>query len=435
MEYKTISLNEFRQGIAGEKSFIWLLNIEAEKLWHPLVEAIKNDDHRFLAQTEYINLLLCRKQDYLIVHQIPDHAFLDYLQKLGCEIPTFLVPEAMTDIESISEKVLKDGKLMAFLKKLKYEAVFFPYAVTSLEELISKKTGIKLMSSNSKAAQMVNSKVFARQLSLELGLPVCEGEICNNPQQALEYYKKHFIGEKCVLKNAYGASGKGLYIVDDVKQLQRIVSRSKTLGLDSTCIIEKWYDEKVDLNYQLYISETGDILSFSIKEQIMAGTKYVGSVIPPRLAPLNDYYEIVKAIGNKLYQKGYWGGVSIDAIFTNGQFIPIVEINGRFSLSTYFSFFQDTFHYSKAVSKYYDVYSDPISFETNLYRAISTSVFGAKVVIYNYCLNSQDKFHTNYKYRLFLLYLGDSYTQIFLTMQQIENIIKNLTDKEQETKV
>lgn len=47
-------------------------------------------------------------------------------------------------------------------------------------------------------------------------------------------------------------------------------------------------------------------------------------------------------IGARLFELGYRGGVGIDAmILENNELIPIIEINGRFTLSTYVSFVQE----------------------------------------------------------------------------------------------
>lgn len=350
---------------------IWLLNIGAEKYWNKVNQGIiDKEEETVINRIEEINLLICREQDFIILREEPDDIYLDILRKTGFTIPNILVINEPDTLSPISELVLKDTKILRELKEISsmHEEVYFvPYAVTKMEEQIALYCGLKLPISNPDINRKINDKVFNRSIAENLGFPVCKGKLCHTVEEISEEYFKltknipYF--EKIVIKEPYGASGKGLYIVENEKNLKNILrslARIQKKDSNSQWLVEGWYSKKADINYQLNISPEGDIDVFSIKNQILRETVYLGSKTPSDLneETKNKYKIYGNKIGNILYNLGFYGVAGIDSIILNDEtIIPIVEINGRFTLSTYISFLERIFGKAKILTRYYRVVS------------------------------------------------------------------------------
>ncbi len=348
-------------GSTGTKH-IWWLNLGAEKLWNGnrpavLPKVTYHGNVRTVNRMEQLCFLLAAGGDIVIQRENPPDLLLNNCHRIGLDIPDIyiLANEGNKDNQcSISELILKDTKLLASLKNLNSKESgckieLAPYAVTHFDEKISYHSGCPLMGAGNDITAMVNSKVTARMLAEVLGLPVTEGYICHTMKE-VKAAAYHLINlpdiNSIVVKEAYGASGKGSFIVHtgkDYQMLMCILDRKSNRNKSVELIVERWYDTFMDLNYQIYIDKLGKTHYIPPKRQINDGSVYIGSEFPitDQLTECqkNYYEECAQRIGNKLWQKGYYGFASIDSIITKeGTIIPVVEINGRFSLSTYVSF-------------------------------------------------------------------------------------------------
>ncbi len=335
-----------------EYTVIWLFNIGVEKYWNSDVFTVKSaGDDTVVAHMEEMNLLITRSQDILILRDEPDSAYLDQMRAFGAEIPTIVCPAVKDEGRSISEIVLEDDDLADRIKKLvrdRDNVVFVPYGVSTLEEEISRKLDIPIFGPASADAMKVNDKVYSRRFAIEHDFPVPEGKVCTGYDELCAKAEEYLTGfGKIIIKEPHGASGKGLWVVETPAKLKStllIIKRFYDISVDREWIVEQWCDKQTDLNYQVYVGGTEDdpqIEVFSVKEQRVNGTVYTGSVIPPSFdESITD--ECVRCggiIGRDLHAVGYRGILGIDAmILSDGTLIPIVEINGRFTLSTYLSF-------------------------------------------------------------------------------------------------
>ncbi|MCL2261930.1 MAG: ATP-grasp domain-containing protein [Defluviitaleaceae bacterium] len=344
--------------------FIWLCNIGAERFWHPQDSMLKSKpDLRLINRIEEINLLLCKRQDYIILRDIPDDIYLRTAKKLGFGTPNILSPKKKGEELSISELILKDERLLEKLKEINTDNVyFFPYAVTSLEEQIADLCGFSLIGANSAICKKLNDKIFNRQIATILKLPTTEGYVCESLEDILLHYQTLVksngdIPLKVVIKNPHNASGQGMYIAENERQLKSVLSLlGRTVGAGNW-LIEKWYDKKIDINYQIFVSSDGSVNMFSIKQQFVNDTVFTGSLIPARLnerllAEIKAYSE---KIGEYLFAIGYTGIAGIDAIIVKDKIIPIIEINARFTLSTYLSFLNEKFCTENILFQYFDL--------------------------------------------------------------------------------
>ena len=99
----------------GNEVFIWLCNIGAERFWHNQINIFQdNADMSLVNSIEEINLLLCRKQDTIILRNMPDPEYLKNAEKYGFEIPNILCPQNKEENLSISELILQESLSILF---------------------------------------------------------------------------------------------------------------------------------------------------------------------------------------------------------------------------------------------------------------------------------------------------------------------------------
>ncbi|MGI6668575.1 MAG: ATP-grasp domain-containing protein [Acetivibrionales bacterium] len=347
---------------------VWLCNIGAEKYWNTVNTGVSDRfEDAIVNRIEEMNILICRKQDILILREKPDEAYLDKLESIGFDIPDILVPENPDRETPIAELVLKDEKLLKQLREIaesNEEVYFAPYAVTRIEEEIAAKCNIRIIGSPSQVNARINDKVFNRRIAEELGFPVCEGRVCNSADEIRQEFHrltKELQFQKVIVKEPFGASGKGLYVLEDEARLEpalRVIERIAWKNAGAKWLVEGWYEKKADINYQVYIAGDGSARVFSIKQQMLRGTVYIGSKIPPGLKEeeIKAIEKYGEQIGRYLYNLGYTGVAGIDAIITaDNVIIPIIEINGRFTLSTYISFLDRVMEGRKIMTRYFRV--------------------------------------------------------------------------------
>jgi phosphoribosylaminoimidazole carboxylase (NCAIR synthetase) len=353
-------------------TIIWLFNIGAEKHWNPVSTGIIDRSEDIIVnRMEEMNLLLCREQDVMILREEPDIAFLDMLRAVGFQIPTILVPESADPYTPIAELVMKDEVLKQKLRRigaLADSVYFVPYAVTRLEEQLAAECGFVIPLAASSIQAQVNDKIVNRRMAETLGFPVCEGKVCRSTEEIQAEYARltEELGfTQVIIKEPHGASGKGLYLVEREDQLSSIcmrLGRSLRKQPDSRWLVEGWYRKKADISYQLSISSDGTVDVFSIKEQVLRDTVYIGSRMPAliRAEAHADYQRYGEQIGTYLFEElGYIGVVGVDSIITDQDvIIPIIEINGRFTLSTYISFVQHVLGHRSMFARYFKVVTD-----------------------------------------------------------------------------
>lgn len=376
MSYKDISEFNLLDHIAGKTdkyTVIWLFNIGVEKFWNGDISIVRNVKEDIVVNhIEEICLLLTKVRDVLILRNNPNEKYLEEMKKRGFEIPIILTPQEQNESLGISELVLQDKFLLNQLKELsksRKKVVFVPYGVSALEEKIAQICQLEMIGGPSKISKIINNKIFARRVAEGLHYPITQGSICDDLGE-LKEKGIELLGafEKVIIKQPCGASGKGLYIVDSERKLISIIQILKRISRKSDnnqgWIVEGWYEKQADINYQIYIDRSGLVKTFSVKEQLLDETVYIGSIIPPRMSEslVKKCEECGKQIGKLLYQNGYNGIVGIDAMVTKeNDLIPIIEINARFTLSTYMSFL-DSYRKSKQLLFFYE----RISIEENV---------------------------------------------------------------------
>ncbi|MED4256813.1 ATP-grasp domain-containing protein, partial [Priestia megaterium] len=149
--------------------------------------------------------------------------------------------------------------------------------------------------------------------------------------------KKGF--KKMVIKLPYGSSGKGLKIINNEVQFQRLVNYLKRHCKEKVfLLIEGWHNIKRSLNSQFIIGNYETKL-LSITEQIInSDGVYFGTNYTPHYKDelLKNYKKQVYEISNLIQDLGYRGIIGIDSIQDQDNIIyPTIEINARFTQVTY----------------------------------------------------------------------------------------------------
>ena len=430
-----------------QEVIIWLFNIGAEKYWNAVAAGVTDrTENRIVNRVEEMNVLLCREQDVMIIRELPDEQLLEQLSDWGFSIPQFRVPAGVeTDPDTpIAELVLQDEELCAELAHLaaqRHNTVFVPYAVTEIEEKIAARCGLVIPHASSDICAAINDKIANRLLALQLGLPVCAGEICSSIAEIEEVYTRltstppYFT--KVIIKDPFGASGKGLYIIEDKTRLQALLNRLNRAARnrpESRWLVEGWYSKKADLNYQVYVAPNGEIDVFSIKQQVLRDTVYIGSVMPPELddATLTQIQAYGTTIGKRLFELGYSGVAGIDAIITdNDELMPIIEINGRFTLSTYISFVDRILGKAIRFSRYFRIQSDhKLSYRELVMKLKEADLaydHGSGRGVLLYTAGSlplrQDEATGRYTGRMFVLLCGSSREEVEALNNRLEQFV------------
>lgn len=412
--------------------FVWLFNIGAEEVWHPGTRAIADPaEQTVVNRMEEMNLLLCRRQDILVLREQPQPHFLEMLQQLGFFVPRIEVPESSDPLTPITELVLADEGLLQRLRTISEAAggaYLVPYAVTWKEEEVAARCSLTLLGADSEQCARVNDKIFSRRMAEDLGFPVTEGAVCRNETEVQEACGRIAAAAagpvRFIIKQPHGASGKGMLLVEDLSRLNAVLNVMKRFAgrnsLADGWLVERWYGKQLDLNYQIYISPEGEVTMFSLKVQQLAGTVYTGSRMPAELEKglEEEIRGCAEQLGASLFAAGYSGIASIDGfVDEDGQLFPVIEINGRFTLSTYISFVSAMLGERRFLSRYYRVVSaEPLTYASlSLLLRENGLLYGPEhregVIVYTAGTLSAARLKQGFISRIFTLIAADSWEE------------------------
>jgi len=419
---------------------VWWFNVGLDIDWDrqkaSFFRRVESSDKAAIFGMEQIMLMLARENDYVIMRRRPDESICRNIKETRKGLPNILIP-SNDGIEqnSISELILSDNKLLAALGEIakKSKTYLVPYAVTKHEAKIAELTGAELFGPPYELASWVNSKITARNISKDLNFDTAFGMECHTKKDLCEAYdmiQGKYPDTMMVLKEEYGASGKGLFFIKGEQDWNMAMHRAGKLeksGTKFNIILEKWHSVKENINYQLIISDNTHSQKnylFCLSKQDVNDGIYKGSILVKNTAQIYALYEpYTKLLGDYLYDKGYRGICNVDSIITeDGLLVPIIEINGRLSLSTYISCTTDMFCQDMTVaSAYYDVDSKIALSEINdtasQYKYNEKSQTGT--LIYSFSAGIR-------RSRLFCLFVYPSEDDILKAKLEFENILKNL---------
>jgi hypothetical protein len=295
-----------------------------------------------------MGLFLAQHPDVLILREPSDQLFLEYLSDLGFDLPIMLAVNPVDKVTPISEAILADEAVSGKLSELAVEegaCYLLPFAKTKMEEKIIAQTGLKSLGPSAAICERVNSKIYSRRIGNELGLRTVPGTECGSIaalEECLGRFASHLSERRSVvLKEAMGVSGKGLYVADTNVKLRQVIGLIKRKAKpedEVSFVMEVWIDKLKDINYQIFISPSGETRLLAIKEIVTRDGVHLGHRFPADLtaAQIACYEEAAAAVGARLFEDGFTGLAGIDSIIDReGDVYPVLEINARLNMSSY----------------------------------------------------------------------------------------------------
>jgi phosphoribosylaminoimidazole carboxylase (NCAIR synthetase) len=355
-------IGRLKQAVLGstEQPLVFLGNFEVEELWAvdelglPRVSA--GGGAAVVNSMDELALLLGGKGDHVVLKHAPDPAYRAYLEELGIDLPQVHVPATSDPGNNVTQDAVADHELVATLAGLAGSgAHLLAHGVSTVEELLSDLTGLPLAAPGAVLSKAVNSKVYSRRVSDELGIRQPRGWACDTLDQLAQAVVEAGAvldeGRHVVVKEAFGVSGKGIAVVKDARRLDRLfrmieTSAARTHVERIAFVIEEWVTKLTDLNYQFTVGRDGSVRFDFVKEAITENGVHKGHRMPARLDA--QQFEIIRStavkVGAKLAADGFYGVVGVDALVEpDGGIFPVLEINARNNMSTYQVRLQEAF--------------------------------------------------------------------------------------------
>jgi hypothetical protein len=189
--------------------------------------------------------------------------------------------------------------------------------------------GCKYINLHKDCVKKVNSKLFSFEVSPKLKGAKIIDDIKDLPQ-------------KGVLKNAFGFSARGHFLLDGTKDPTPFLAKEFAKG--HSVIYEPWVERVLDFSTQWLINEEGNIIYLGATVlQNTYGGAYLGTICGEEKVLFGKFYPFLKEhqavcldILEKVKLEGYQGNVGIDSMIykegSNEKLQPIVEINARKTL-------------------------------------------------------------------------------------------------------
>lgn len=417
--------------LSNDRTYIWICNLGVENLWDNSFDYYVNSN-LFLNNIEELSFLLAKRQDYVVLRKEPEMSYINTLRDLGFPVSQYIVLNTY-NYSMISDLITKNSK------SNRSDYCLIAYAADEKIKEYADLNGYSCLYYNNNL-QFKNNKIHIRDLLISNGINYPESFIVEDLEQLEKNFDKlRKLGfERAILKKPYGASGKGSFVIDDKKQINSCYKYYMKKS-NTPVILEGFYENASNFNYQIYINEDGKIDLFFISDQIIRQLVYSGSFFPTRLD--EKYTELItesaECIGEILYNDGIKGIVGIDGFIANDEIFPAVDINVRFTMSTYFTKLQSIFGNDL---KYQIAIRDIFVAESLTYEKLK-SIMVEKNIFYNKAERSgvfimlsgplprEKKENTNkYQGRIYSVTIADEWSQV----EQLYTSFNLLLDKLEE---
>ncbi|WP_217558785.1 ATP-grasp domain-containing protein [Paenibacillus sp. GbtcB18] len=308
------------------KQILWYMNIGDEQdgqasNYFPSVKDPQSE--KIVVQQEHQLLFLARPQDTVFFHAMPEPAFLDYWKERNLALPTIICYDELAQVPDLARYTI------------------IPFIVSErLLELKERHPQMDIMAPELTVCREINDKFSTRRRMERNGFNVTTGYFCSDIG-SLEHAYDQLVSagfSKCVLKVPYGSSGKGLKVIDNERNFRFLLNYIQNRQTSVDLLLEGWHPHRLSLTSQLFISEY-EVHLLAVTEQIVdPNGVYKGTNFSPSLSHSEsaDYREEILRAGELIRQMGYRGVLGIDSIIdTNGELIPVIEINARLTQVTY----------------------------------------------------------------------------------------------------
>ncbi|GAA2257356.1 ATP-grasp domain-containing protein [Streptomyces amakusaensis] len=342
-----------KEALTGRRDarFVWLCNFEAENEWahrHRGLPAPRPPARGPLTQRmEELGALLAEPGDTLLLGTGLDPGYRRYAERAGLALPAELVVPAAPGASAAdtSRAVLASPDALRRLRALARDGAYLmPMGNTALEERIAAETGLRPAVAGAGVTERVNSKIYSRRVTGALGLRTVPGQVCESVDELREALGRYDTARRpLIVKDAYGVSGRGLFVVDGPARAKRLLrmadQRARRIGDGALhAVVEHFLPKKADLAYQFVIDRRGRVRLDFVKEALIVQGVPGGHRMP---AALDDglHDELAKAaelLGRRLYEDGFFGVVGVDGLLgADGLLYPVLEINARLSMGSY----------------------------------------------------------------------------------------------------
>ena len=318
-------LSASRGGGDGERA-TWHWNMEVSFEWgsddaYVVSGTFRSTNGDSWPELASLNALLAEPGDAVRVRSLAhvDEALLSCWRGLGIVAPGLgWLPE---------EAALPSGLLICFGNGV-------------AEERLAARYGLGLFGGGAESFAVVNSKARVKNWCLELGVATPEGRVCHTLDEVLDTTRQLLARfERVAIKEAYGASGRGILLASSVDRVQRLLSRQgRSRVIAEGCVVEGWYPARVSHNSQWLVLPSGEVSPLGSSEQLLSDQKYKGNFMPSpeRAREPAALYAQQRRMARHAFEVGYRGVLGIDSVLTEqGECFPVIELNGRFNLSTY----------------------------------------------------------------------------------------------------
>ncbi|MDG4830665.1 ATP-grasp domain-containing protein [Solwaraspora sp. WMMD1047] len=332
-------------GDAGAR-FVYLNNFEVERAWARGEPRLPGTGLSFALATvnrmEEVGVLLAEDVDAVVLKAPVDPGYAAYLESLGLAAGARLVADQPDPDRCVTADALASPRLLAQLRALADGRTYLlPLGVSPDEERLAEAVGLPLAAPSAAVCKRVNGKIFSRELVDAAGLTPVPGAVCRTLDELAAALDTHLTrGNRVVVKESLGVSGRGMVVLDDPgrgERLLRMLTRRGGTGAVSV-VVERWLEKEADLNYQFILDRSGQVRFETVKTALTANGVHRGHLFPPPLRPdqITRLAEAAEVIGKALAGEGYFGLVGVDAILAvDGTLYPCLEINARFNMATY----------------------------------------------------------------------------------------------------
>lgn len=173
----------------------------------------------------------------------------------------------------VNESYLNIDKIMEIAKECRADAIHPGYGFLSENHLFAEKCeieGIIFVGPNSQVLKQMGSKIEARKIMKEAGVPIVPGSIeaLDTIDEAKAFAKE--IGYPVMLKASLGGGGIGMQVVQSDEELENVFldnqQRAKQFFGDGSMFIEKKIDDARHIEVQILADQHGNVMHLFERE-------------------------------------------------------------------------------------------------------------------------------------------------------------------------
>jgi hypothetical protein len=275
-----------------------------------------------------------------------------YLRQLGLDVRTaslYESVEAWADAGRPRCAYQVAGEQLACWQGALPALALAPYSVTSSFRDLARRLGQEAGWPDPQVVALVNSKVFSTELNLRFAPDAAAHPVAVVRTLAeLDHFVAALGGRAFIVKEPFGVSGKGHFLVQDDAgwaRLRKLLVREILGGARLELVVKALAPKTADFSSTWEIAADpehggdGAITLCGLQTMLNDQFRYsasapAGPALRERLAELR-YQEVLRPYLEAVRDAGYWGPVGIDSmLLAGGGLRAVVEINARDSMGS-----------------------------------------------------------------------------------------------------